>query len=83
MKIQIIGLNPKKYYFNGELHRDDGPAIEYQSGEFAWYKNGQWHREDGPASFINGKYYWALDYVQVPVNTQEEFESYKKLMAFW
>ena len=31
------------------LHREDGPAIEYDSGEKAWYVDGKLHRTDGPA----------------------------------
>lgn len=34
---------------NGQLHRDDGPAIAYPDGHQAWYQNGQRHRTDGPA----------------------------------
>ena len=48
-----------KYYQNGVLHREDGPAItrprrrntiqfNMQATE-EWYKNGKRHREDGPA----------------------------------
>ena len=38
-------------YFNsaGELHRDNGPAVEYKSGSRAWFQNGKLHRTDGPA----------------------------------
>ena len=31
------------------LHREDGPAIEYANGNKHWYLNGKLHREDGPA----------------------------------
>jgi hypothetical protein len=56
----------KMYYKNGELHREDGPAIENASGVKFWYLNGQLHREDGPACewsnnnkdwYLNGKKY--------------------------
>ena len=36
-------------YKNGELHRDDGPAIINKNGDLLWYQNGQYHRDDGPA----------------------------------
>ena len=53
-------------YYNeqGQLYREDGPAVEYANGDKYWYLNGKLHREDGPASvyadgnkawFINGK----------------------------
>jgi hypothetical protein len=37
------------YSYNGQLHREDGPAIEYKDGRKDWYLHGQRHREDGPA----------------------------------
>ena len=33
----------------GQLHRLDGPAIEWADGTKLWYVNGQRHRLDGPA----------------------------------
>lgn len=36
------------YYKNGNLHREDGPAVECD--EFReWWSHGVLHREDGPA----------------------------------
>ena len=49
----------KEWYRNGQLHREDGPAIEYANGYIAWYQNGQRHREDGPAvEYANGDKEW-------------------------
>lgn len=31
----------KRWYFNGGLHREDGPAVEYSSGTKRWYLNGE------------------------------------------
>jgi hypothetical protein len=46
----------------GELHRTDGPAIEYSYGTKAWWINGKPHREDGPAAvYSNGDKEWYLD----------------------
>ena len=38
-------------YYNKErqLHRLDGPAVEYNDGSKEWYQNGNLHRLDGPA----------------------------------
>jgi hypothetical protein len=33
----------------GKLHREDGPAWEWENGDKEWYKEGGLHREDGPA----------------------------------
>ena len=32
----------KRWFKNGQLHREDGPAVEYSNGYKRWYKNGQW-----------------------------------------
>ena len=54
----------KKWYLHGELHREDGPAIERANGDKSWCLNGVRHRVDGPAEesssghkswYINGK----------------------------
>jgi len=44
----------KEWYQNGQLHRLDGPAVEWgdgtiSSGTKIWFLNGQRHRLDGPA----------------------------------
>jgi hypothetical protein len=47
------------YFLNGRLHREDGPAIEYNNGDKFWCLNGRLHREDGPAiEYSNGDKYW-------------------------
>jgi len=33
----------------GQLHRTDGPAVEWSDGSKQWYRNNKLHREDGPA----------------------------------
>lgn len=39
----------QRWYQNGQLHREDGPAIIWANGDKHWYKNGKCHRKDGPA----------------------------------
>jgi predicted lipoprotein with Yx(FWY)xxD motif len=39
----------RRWYRDGLLHREDGPALELPDGTRRWYRNGQLHREDGPA----------------------------------
>ena len=73
MKAQYIKIDRdghKYYYSNKEmtqLHRENGPACEYASGNSRksgtkiWYLNGQCHREDGPAcEYPNGTKLWYL-----------------------
>jgi hypothetical protein len=44
---------------NGELHRDDGPAVICTDGTKKWYRNDKLHREDGPAVICtDGTLYW-------------------------
>ena len=51
----------KSWRLNGELHREDGPAIEYANGTKEWWLNGEYHREDGPAiEYADGAKYWLL-----------------------
>jgi len=58
-----VGSNGRKYwYLNGELHREDGPAVECPDGRKYWYLNGKFHREDGPAvEHPNGTKEWYLN----------------------
>jgi len=45
-----------------QLHREDGPAIEYDNGTKHWFRNGLCHREDGPAvECADGDKYWYLN----------------------
>ena len=39
----------KRWFKNGKLHRDGGPAIEFKNGTKKWYKNGKLHRFKRPA----------------------------------
>jgi len=49
------------WYRCGELHRENGPAIEDANGTKHWYQNGQLHREDGPAvEWADGTKEWWL-----------------------
>ena len=51
-----------EWYQNGQLHREDGPAIEWHDGDKFWYRNDQLHREDGPAyEGAHGDKHWFLN----------------------
>ena len=50
---------------NGELHRVDGPAVEYANGDKQWWVNDKRHREDGPAvELANGTKEWWVNDIQ-------------------
>jgi hypothetical protein len=67
---------------NNQLHRLDGPAIEFSDGKKCWYKNDKIHREDGPAREYNGgKEYWYNDKF-IDVKTDKEFKQYIKMRLF-
>jgi len=51
----------RRWYQNGELHRTDGPAIEWPDGNRYWLQNNELHRTDGPAiERASGGGYWYL-----------------------
>lgn len=51
MKEYTVRLNEGNtlWYYKGELHRDEGPAIECANGDRFYYQHGKLHRVDGPA----------------------------------
>ena len=52
----------KRWYANGELHRLDGPAIEWSDGDKSWFFKDKLHRLDGPAvEYTNGYKSWVVD----------------------
>jgi hypothetical protein len=63
MSISSVGIptmtdnnGKKEWWLNGELHREDGPALEWWTGYKEWYFHGKIHRVDGPAiEYLNGK----------------------------
>jgi hypothetical protein len=66
----------KIWRLNGELHREDGPAVEYDDGSKFWYLNNILHREDGPAiEYPDGEKRWFLNSEKF----YSEAEFYKKL----
>lgn len=56
----------------------------------SYYKRGKFHRINGPARIrhanhpvVPGGLQWWINGERIPVNSQEEFEKYLKLKAFW
>lgn len=66
----------KFWYYEGKLHREDGPAVEYSYGTKFWYYYGNIHREDGPAvEWTDGCKAWFLvgiNYLEEEYNHQIE-----------
>ena len=76
--------NTKRWWLNGQLHRIDGPAIEYANSSRCWFQNGKCHRLDGPAiEWANGDKEWYINGKRIKCNTQKEFKRLIKLESFW
>jgi hypothetical protein len=68
---------------DGNLHREDGPALESVANVKYYYICGMKHRIDGPAiEYSNkaGSYYYKGNYI--PASSQEEFERILLLKSF-
>jgi len=60
------------YNLEDQLHRENGPALEYTDGYKEWYINGKLHREDGAAvEWADGDKEWWLNDVEY---TEEEWK---------
>ena len=60
----VVDDNGDISWFNesNQLHREEGPAVEYSDGEKRWYRNDKLHREDGPAvEMPDGTKEWYLN----------------------
>ena len=70
-KVTVAANGDRHWYRHGQLHREDGPAVEYINGSNIWYLNGKPHREDGPAiEWSNGSKEW---YLNDEILTESEF----------
>ena len=60
--VKVYTDGAKYWCLNDELHREDGPAIEWANGTKHWFLNNELDREDGPAvELANGDKYWLLN----------------------
>ena len=59
-RVEVDTCGTCRYFNNaGQLHRTDGPAIEYPNGAKFWVQNNLLHRTDGPAvMYANGELQW-------------------------
>ena len=69
--MQQNAYGSKYWYLNDNLHRVDGPAIEWADGSKEWFLNGLRHRVDGPAvEWADGTKAWYLNNKEY---TEDEF----------
>ena len=59
-RIEVDVFGTRKYYNSaGQLHRDEGPAVECTNGYKFWVQNGMLHRTNGPAVvYTNNELQW-------------------------
>jgi len=58
----IDAYGNKRWRKDGKLHREDGPAVEWDNGSKEWFIDGKLHREDGPAVvWANGDKEWYIN----------------------
>ena len=92
-RVEEYECGSRHWYFGKLLHREVGPAVEFTGynrggielmAAVSWYRYGQLHKETGPAiTYINGDTSYYLYGKFINCQTQEEFEQYLKLKAFW
>jgi hypothetical protein len=71
--VRVYDIGTKHWLLNGNLHREDGPAVECADGTKLWYLNGKRHREDGPAiEYSGGGLRWILNGIEY---TEAEFKA--------
>jgi hypothetical protein len=60
--VKVYDDGAKIWHLNNQIHREDGPAIEYPNGTNKWFINNKLHREDGPAiEYSSGDKVWWID----------------------
>jgi hypothetical protein len=75
-KVKVYIDRTEWYNLEGQLHREDGPAVEYANGDKYYFINCKLHREDGPAiEHTNGDKWY---YINGKELTEEEFNSRNK-----
>ena len=71
-RIEVDIYGTRRYYNkDDQLHRTNGPAIEWADGGKSWWQNGQLHRIDGPAiECRDGDKAWFINSEEL---TEDEF----------
>ena len=78
-RVVVDQFGTRYYNADGQLHRDEGPAIEWVDGAKEWYQNGQMHRIGGPAVKWGSLRQWFL--LGVEYTEQSYYEKLASLEA--
>ena len=82
--VKVYNNKTVEWHLNGNLHREDGPAVERANGGKYWYLNGKYHREDGPAiEYPDGYKSWYLSGKKISCKDNDHFLRLIKLKVFW
>lgn len=70
---------------SGLLHSECGkPSVEFDNGIVMFHTNGKLHRIEGPVIIhADGTCFWFFENQLIPVSSQNEFEQWLRLKAFW
>ena len=67
--VEVDAFGTTRWYKDAKcniLHRENGPAVEYMSGNKFWYQDGELHRTDGPATeYSDGNKAWYINGVRM------------------
>ena len=70
----------KEWWFDGNIHRLDGPARVWLHGTKEWWIDGKRHRLDGPAiEHYSGSKYWYIDNIKCAKEQHKLLHSIMKL----
>ena len=71
-RIAVDARGTRRYYNSADqLHRTNGPAVEWRNGTKSWYQYGLRHRTDGPAiEYLDGTKVWYINGVRL---AEDEF----------
>jgi hypothetical protein len=65
-KVIVDEQGTTRWFSDDNLHRENGPAIEYANGDKEYYLNGERHRENGPAvEWTNGDKVYYLNGIKL------------------
>ena len=68
---EIDKFRNKRWFLNGKIHREDGPAVVWADGSKFWFIDDKRHRDDGPAiEWPDGTKEWFLNNKEY---TKDEF----------
>lgn len=82
---RIDRFGNKSWYLNGSsiLHREDGPAVIFASGDKEWYIHGKLHRLDGPAvEWVGGRRFWYINGQRCSEHEHTEYRAKQMFAKF-